>query len=312
MQREYQYNYNNYLRVENLNKDYRVNSVDFASKGYDEDLDLDRMGHRYMDSGAKRFITPDPLFMESPEKCVESPFECNLYSYAGGNPAMGIDPEGLELILEGEHYNRVKYKDIKKFSKKDDQKILTKSKDLQHVYAGMKLSKLINNKYLNNLYEKLDKLPVKIYIRMYKSSKNYAGLYVGSGGPTGKDGKRIIKLFYNNIKDMGTLAATLDHELGHAWTELIKKDLPFLTENGNELRSVNYENIVLKFLVEAYGNQHYQITITVKPYNGPRVNALDGLSDNPDIIPNTKKYRKNPINDLYDLYMNPEKYEIYK
>ena len=40
LQREYQYNYNNYLRVENLNKDYRANPVDFASKGYDEDLDL--------------------------------------------------------------------------------------------------------------------------------------------------------------------------------------------------------------------------------------------------------------------------------
>ena len=68
--------------------------VDYVRKGYDADLGLVRMGVRDYDPSINRFLTPDPLFLEEPERCVASPVECNLYGYAGGNPTAYVDPTG--------------------------------------------------------------------------------------------------------------------------------------------------------------------------------------------------------------------------
>ena len=73
-------------------------AIDYVEKGYDADLGLVRMGVRDYDPEINRFVTADPLFLESPEKCVESPVECNLYGYARNAPAVYVDPRGAPLI----------------------------------------------------------------------------------------------------------------------------------------------------------------------------------------------------------------------
>ncbi len=69
-------------------------AIDYVEKGYDADLGLIRMGVRDYDPGLNRFMTPDPLFLEQPKLCVDRPVECNLYSYAVGNPVTFVDPTG--------------------------------------------------------------------------------------------------------------------------------------------------------------------------------------------------------------------------
>lgn len=68
--------------------------LDFTLKGYDQEIGAVRMGHRYYDSVTGKFLTPDPLFLENAEKCVESPVECSLYGYAGNDPLRFVDPSG--------------------------------------------------------------------------------------------------------------------------------------------------------------------------------------------------------------------------
>ncbi|ATB30281.1 RHS repeat-associated core domain-containing protein [Melittangium boletus] len=68
--------------------------IDYVQKGYDGDLGLIRMGVRDYDPKLNRFLTPDPLFLEHPWRCVDSPVECNLYGYARNNPLRYGDPSG--------------------------------------------------------------------------------------------------------------------------------------------------------------------------------------------------------------------------
>lgn len=70
-------------------------ALDYVEKGFDADLGLVRMGVRDYDPEINRFTTPDPLFVEEPGRCVTSPPECNLYSYAGNDPIAFADPSGL-------------------------------------------------------------------------------------------------------------------------------------------------------------------------------------------------------------------------
>jgi RHS repeat-associated protein len=69
-------------------------ALDYAEKGFDDVLGADRMGVRDYDARIARFLEPDPEFLLHPEKCVESPLECNLYGYAKGSPVSLIDPSG--------------------------------------------------------------------------------------------------------------------------------------------------------------------------------------------------------------------------
>jgi RHS repeat-associated protein len=69
-------------------------ALDYANRGFDADLGIDRMGVRDYDARTARFLQPDPRFLLHPEDCIRSPVECNLYGYAKGSPASHTDPTG--------------------------------------------------------------------------------------------------------------------------------------------------------------------------------------------------------------------------
>jgi RHS repeat-associated protein len=71
-------------------------AVDYVKKGFDADLGLVRAGVRDFDPSINRFSTPDPLYLEHPEKCAQSPLDCNLYGYARNAPGLFADPSGTE------------------------------------------------------------------------------------------------------------------------------------------------------------------------------------------------------------------------
>lgn len=71
-------------------------AIDYAAKGWDEDLGVVRMGVRDYDPYLARFWSPDPLFAQDLERCAQSPTECALYGYVGNDPVEFVDPEGTE------------------------------------------------------------------------------------------------------------------------------------------------------------------------------------------------------------------------
>jgi RHS repeat-associated protein len=67
---------------------------DYATKGWDADLGVIRMGVRDYDPALGRFLQPDPLYLEDLAKATMSPIEANLYGYAKGDPILHRDPSG--------------------------------------------------------------------------------------------------------------------------------------------------------------------------------------------------------------------------
>jgi hypothetical protein len=57
------------------------------------------MGVRDYDPSLNRFTTPDPLFLETPSKCLANPIDCNLYSYARNAPGDYADPTGKNPVV---------------------------------------------------------------------------------------------------------------------------------------------------------------------------------------------------------------------
>ncbi|WP_426750917.1 RHS repeat-associated core domain-containing protein [Myxococcus sp. Y35] len=74
-------------------------ALDYTQHGYDADLGVIRMGVRDYDPTINRFLTPDPLYLESLENCSEKPVECNLYGYARNAPLNLVDPSGLDTVV---------------------------------------------------------------------------------------------------------------------------------------------------------------------------------------------------------------------
>lgn len=78
----------------------------FTGKYLDDATGLYYYGARYYDPALGRFISPDPLYMSDPERCVTNTIACTLFAYANNNPMAFIDPTGLEGIVQGDEAYR--------------------------------------------------------------------------------------------------------------------------------------------------------------------------------------------------------------
>tara|TARA_R100001039_G_C1837898_1_gene99716 strand:- start:773 stop:1789 length:1017 start_codon:yes stop_codon:yes gene_type:complete len=78
----------------------------FTGKYLDDATGLYYYGARYYDPTLGRFISPDPLYLSDPERCVGNTIGCTLFAYANNNPMSFIDPTGLEGIVQGDEAYR--------------------------------------------------------------------------------------------------------------------------------------------------------------------------------------------------------------
>ncbi|WP_439526821.1 RHS repeat-associated core domain-containing protein [Roseovarius mucosus] len=78
----------------------------FTGKYLDDATGLYYYGARYYDPALGRFISPDPLYLSDPERCVGNTIACTLFAYANNNPMSFIDPTGLEGIVQGDEAYR--------------------------------------------------------------------------------------------------------------------------------------------------------------------------------------------------------------
>ena len=75
-------------------------SANSSETEVESQLGLIRMGTRFYAPGLGRWISPDALFLESPQKVITNPLQSNLFSYSLNNPVNFNDPSGQEITAE--------------------------------------------------------------------------------------------------------------------------------------------------------------------------------------------------------------------
>ena len=76
------------------NQELALKSYDYANHPRTPLMGSIQMGVRHYSPDLTQFISPDHLFLDEPARCLQSPIECNLYSYAKNNPLKYVDPGG--------------------------------------------------------------------------------------------------------------------------------------------------------------------------------------------------------------------------
>jgi RHS repeat-associated protein len=89
--------------AENGDESAEETGVDYSytTKERDEETGLVYFGKRYYAPDMGRWISPDPLYLETPSKIVEQVPQQNLYSYTMGNPVNYRDPDGRDVFYFG-------------------------------------------------------------------------------------------------------------------------------------------------------------------------------------------------------------------
>ena len=75
-------------------QDSKLQPYGFSAKERDAS-ELMYFEARYYDPLSARFISPDPLYAEQMERCIESISQCNLYQYTSNNPLNYVDLWGM-------------------------------------------------------------------------------------------------------------------------------------------------------------------------------------------------------------------------
>ncbi len=79
-----------------LNQSGYVDSYSFTGQERDKSTGLSHFQFRYLDTGSRRWLSPDPLFEHIDQGALARPWEMNArYSYVGNNPVSFVDPFGL-------------------------------------------------------------------------------------------------------------------------------------------------------------------------------------------------------------------------
>ena len=74
-----------------------VSPMHFTGKEHDTESTLDYFGARYNSSSLGRFMSPDPLGIQTGQP--GDPQGLNLYSYVENNPVNAVDPDGLDCVF---------------------------------------------------------------------------------------------------------------------------------------------------------------------------------------------------------------------